>query len=552
MKRPAAISAALRLKAQAERYTQSLAWLISDSVRIAPRMWLRIIVATLLNLGSNAAIAGVIYFYVKLLERDTRADFLGYEFIARQSVVLLLLFVGAMAITMLTFAASDYIAKTAALSLHRSYQAESLRRNLKLIQHLPDSRCPEVSQLLEAVGIRKLVNNYSHSCGWSLRFIGTAIPSLVLFFAGYAAILWMDPETTFVVTSLGLLVVAAQYPVHLLAARSSNVIEETAFHEGAKRSALIELASRSDDSANRQFLSDELQRYFGDNRVQRNWDADIDRYRAMELSALAMQSGGSIVLSAMLLTIGIGLLSDSANWAILIVYVTLLRRLLTSATTIFRTVTVFSRFSPHVQICRAFVVGASRAVGPKLEKKPVPQTLSLTALPIVPGSGDLRLGVGTVFFLANAGGLRRDVAISLQRAIFDTQTIEAEEFPEIFLVIAGSESSIAADAALEKAAKTSAAILLVDQAIFGVLEPPLRAAWKQRLADRYVGIVYPWAVHPMFGESTVLVRDQGGGLHWAPISEGEPPQDWPKTIQAILESGEKAGAKALLMDEDIG
>ncbi len=549
------IQFALRLKSQGVRYVQSLSWLISDSVHVAPRIWLRIIIATLLSLGSNAAVVGVIYFYVKLLEQNISLQIFSYEFVARQSVFLLVLFVLAMAITMLVFATSDYVGRSAALLLHRDYEIASLRRNLELTQHLPDPRCPEVSQLIDGLGLSRLVSNYPHSCSWSLRFIATAVPNLVLFVAGYAAILWLDPQTTFIVTVFGILVVAAQYPIHLFAAKSSNVLEETAPYTSAKKRALIERSSRLDCLTTPKSLQTELEGYLQDRRVQRNINADVDRFRAMEMSAWSMQTGGTIVLGAMLLTIGLGLLNESSDWAILVVYLTLLRRLLNSVTTIFRAVTVFSRYSPHVQISRAFVLGASRALASSPGPDFVPEYLTLAAARLGPDpspSATLQLTAGTAFCLASAGGLKRDVAISLQRAIADIRENSAQAPPHLFAAAAETRTRDAAEKALAAADESRAAVVLVDRALFGILEPARKAAWKQRFADRYLGIVYPAAAAPVFGESVLLARDRAGKLYWTPIPEQGLADASVRTIASILAAGVSADAKAALADDDMG
>ena len=61
-----------RLRYQGLRYVRSFRWLVGESLRVSPRTWLRLLGATALNLASNAAIAGVLYAYVSMLQRDLR------------------------------------------------------------------------------------------------------------------------------------------------------------------------------------------------------------------------------------------------------------------------------------------------------------------------------------------------------------------------------------------------------------------------------------------------------------------------------------------------
>ena len=542
-----------RLPEQGVRYIRSLVWLVKDSIRVAPGIWLRVVLATFLNLGSNAVVAGAVYSYVKLLQHDATYEFLGVSVVARESLFLLFVFIGVMTLAILTFAASEYVSKAAALKLHRRYQEYMVERVLKLLQLLPDARCPQVAPIIQAVGTRRLITGYPHSCSWSLRFIANAVPNLILFVAGYAALLWLDPGTTLIVTGLGAGVVAAQYPVHLLAARSSNIIEETNAYVNQKLGGLIALVSGFGSAPDRRALDAQLDEFARDERVKRNADADEDRYRAMELSALSMQTGGGVVLAAMLLTIGSGLLSNSADWAVLLVYATLLRRLLSGVTTVFRTVTVFSRFSPHVQICRSFIQGAAAASVPSSAAPVVPDFILLSVDGSEQVSKTLRLNRGDRVACFSAGGLDRELAIGLQAALYEGQRQSRVPMPAIRGVTPNEASPPqTAEEALEAAVSSGAGILLMEPGLLGSLSEERRSFWLRELENRYVVVIYPAATGPAFSECTALIRDRSDALHGLPIpAEGLAPEQLPQ-LTALMNSGGKAAAKAVVMDDDAG
>ena len=541
------------MRDQGSRYAKSLTWLIADSIRVAPRIWFRILVATLLNLGSNAAVAGAVYAYVNLLQRDAHYEMLGLSITARESLPLLVFFIGIMMLAMLTLAASEYVARAAALRLHRRYQEYALERGLRLLQLLPDPRCPHVASIVQTVGIKRLITTFPHSCSWSLRFIGNAVPNLVVFVAGYAALLWLDVTTTLVVTALGLGIIAAQYPIHLLAARSSNVIEETNLHVSSKLASLIAFVSGLGTPGDRRGLEARLQDYVRDPRVQRSADADEDRFRAMELSALSMQMGGGIVLAAMLLTIGSGLLSDAADWALLLVYLTLLRRLLNSVTGVFRAITMFSRHSPHAHTYRSFVEGATLAAIPVSTLPAAPDRVALAVTDTDGNPRIVRLQRGKPFAVFSAPGVDRDLAIALQRAVFEGQSETNATMPDIRAVTSPEPgSAAAAEAVLEAALAQSAAVLLLDRRLLSRLSGPRRSFWLERLSAGHLGLVYRPATEPEANETIALVRDRADAMHWLPIpTSGLGPEQLTK-VSALMKSGEKASAKAAAVDEDMG
>jgi hypothetical protein len=542
-----------RLHGQGTRYVKSLGWLISDSIRVAPRVWLRIVAGTVLNLASNAAVAGAIYLYVDLLQQDARFEILGASIIARESIPLLVAFIAVMTVAMLNFAASEYVSKAAALRLHRRYQEHSMQRSLRLLQRLPDARCPQIAALVAAAGARRLVASYPHSCSWSLRFIGTAFPNLVLFFAGYMALLWLDLKTTALVSALGIALIAAQYPIHLLAARSSNVLEQTNPYVGQKLGELIDLATSPGGGNASDALNARLEQHFRDDRVKRNADADEDRFRAMDLSALSMQSGGGLILAAMLLSIGSGLLANAADWAVLIVYLTLLRRLLNAATTVFRTVTVFSRFSPHIQIYRSFAQGAAITLQPRTEPLAIPEALVLAARQVGTGPLPLRLtrGARVAFFTAN--GVSRELAMIVQAAIYEGQADKDIPVPEIRLLsLNEARSPEAVRDALGKIEASSAGVLLIDQFALAKLTSEQRSAWQQRLSDRYLLTIYTSTQSPQFDETMAVVRDRGDTLHWTPLAAGPLSEDAWRTIDDVLKSGSSSVSKTFSLEEDMG
>jgi len=542
-----------RLPAQGSRYVQSLAWLITDSIRVEPRLWLRIAGATLLNLASNAGVAGAIYFYVDLLQQDLHIDVMGTTIIARESLPLLVAFIVVMLVAMLSFAASEYIAKVAALRLHRRYQAHSVRRTLRLLQYLPDPRCPQVAAQIHEIGTRKLVTTYPHSCGWSLRFIGNAFPNLVLFVVGYAALIWLDPAATAVVSALGLGVIAAQYPVHLLAARSSNILEETSPYVSQKLSTLIGFASGFRGAGQAQRLEARLSDFEQDRRVRRNADADENRFRAMDLSALSMQTGGGVILAAMLLTIGSGLLSNAANWAILIVYATVLRRLLNSLTTVFRTVAVFSRFSPQVSSYRSFVQGASVAAAPLVAMRAVPKLVSLCALDRDGKMSEMELERGVPLALFSAGALNRELALTLQRALFEAQSSSHKPMLPIRAVTADDvRDAASALQTLQALEAEGPSLMLVDHTAHAQLvAAQLKSCPGGILADFEI-IFYPTVQQTRFGELFALIKDRADRLHCWPLPTDIVDADHLGAIGALVASGAGVKVSNTVLEEDAG
>jgi hypothetical protein len=356
-----------------------------------------------------------------------------------------------------------------------------------------------------------------------------------------------------VVSALGLGVIAAQYPTHLLAARSSNILEETNPYVSQKLSTLIGLASGFRGAGQAQRLEASLSDYEQDPRVRRNADADENRFRAMDLSALSMQTGGGVILAAMLLTIGSGLLSNAANWAILIVYATVLRRLLNSLTSVFRTVAVFSRFSPQVSSYRSFVQGASVAAAPLAAMRAVPKSVPLCARDRDGNMSKLELQRGVPVALFSASALDRELALTLQRALFEAQS--SSDMPMLPIRVVTADDARDAASALQTLQALEAegpSLMLVDHTAHAQLVAAQPKSCPGRALGDYLIIFYPKVQQTRFGEVFALVRDRADRLHWWPVPTDIVDANHLGATGALMASGAGLKVSTTVLDEDAG
>ena len=508
-----------RIRAQGARYIRSFLWLLRESIEVAPDQWRRIWLATFVFLGSNAAIVGVLYLYVRLVEANAPIRVLGIELLPRESFALLALAILGVAVAIIANAISDYIARAAALRLHRRFQEHSVRRSLRLLRVLPDARAPEAATLIQGAGKRRILSEYPRHCGWTLRFVGNAVPSLVLFVAAYVSLLALDFRTTLVVSIMSLAVVAGQYPVNLLAATASATADALRPDYQRQLQALVEAADTSprfspDDSFDR--AGSEL---FRNPVVVRYMDADEDRYRAMELSGLFMRGGGGVVLAAMLLAIGWGLLQHGGDWAVLVIYATILRQLLGAATQVFRALTTFSRFSPYIHAYNAFVVSANRALDPHAAGPSPPPRFALQARSEMGGERLFNAPPGSIVGLYASCGLRRELGLWLQRALLHGAGELAVSAPDLRLVFVADSGapldSASADDLLAAVPRSCGAptVYMLPRTVFQQLTPDQQAAWFSTAACHWTVLVSPWASGADLAGSLVLVRDASEALH---------------------------------------
>jgi hypothetical protein len=507
-----------RLPRQASRYLWGFIWLVRESLRVASAEWQRVVVATFFFLAGNSAVLGAIFLYVRLLERNQPIPLLQVTLRPRESVLLLGVFIGTVLLGLSTIAVSQYVARTAALGIHRRYQQNSTLTALRLAQCLPDACAPKAAALTRTTGLRPYYMDYPRSCGWTMRFIANAFPALTLFSVAFTLLLWLDPWITLLVFLLGLLLVAAQYPSSLLAAHASNVVDKTRV-DFVQR--LRELAARIDQSALRSVehpsISTDIDRLYDDPSSRRHLDAQYNRYWALELSALTMQTGGAVVLAFILFVVVRDLLVKGGDWATLAVYAALLRQLLGTATDVFRAVTVFSRFSPHINAFRSLVESVEHRG--KCEPPSLPKKMALHARPLQANSEFAYLHRGETFLVLTRGKLGRSLALDLQAALVEANPSgigkpgAPPSFPSIGFLGAGTDAAATSDTLCRTLAEHPG-IILASLKTLGQLDVTERERIAQFVSDAALGLVGAQPPERVAANTLLLVRDADARWYW--------------------------------------
>jgi ABC-type multidrug transport system fused ATPase/permease subunit len=516
-----------RLPRQASRYLDGFTWLLHESLRVAPKEWRRVVIATLVLLAGNAALLAAIFMYVRLLERNQVIQVLHVVLQPRESLLLLGGFTTVIFLGLVTIAVSEYIARTAALRIHRCYQEEAARMTLRVALRLPDSCVPEAAALTAATGLRPYYTEYARSCGWTMRFMANAFPALALLSVAFVLLLWLDPAITLIVFLLGLLLVAAQYPSSLFAADASNVVDQTRAEVNQRLQALATRIEASPPHAAQSLaIEDAIERFYDDPVTLRHQRAQQDRYRALELSALTMQAGGAVALALLLFIVVRGLLMEGGDWAKLAVYAALLRQLLGNATNTFRAMTVFSRFSPHINALRLLVTAVSKADA--RSPTPMPAELPIHAMHFEEQGETAVLRRGEIFFLVTRRKLGRTLAIELQAMVLEANKVGAGHLgaacrlPDISCRPRARDQAAdprAVESAISRWLEQSNGILLMDIREYRSLEPAARKRVAQCMERASLALVSARPPKTVPGNALVLVGDAQGRWRWLRTGE---------------------------------
>lgn len=566
-----------RVVRQGRQYLAVLGWLMRESIVVQRAQWRTVFAGAAINLVSNAAVVSAVYTYVRLLESDAQFTLGRWSVEARDSVSLLVALVLVVAAALLAYSYSEYRVRATALRLGRLYEEHSFRQLVARARGLPDQRNSRANDLLETAGLRKLALNYAHYAGWSLRFIANAIPSLVMFVFALASLVALDAAMTVVVLSLGVLVVGAQYPANILAANASSIADANQRRVINDFNTLADELNRTPRHRSAERLAETVDAFYEQKTAQIFMQANEDRFRAMEVSALTTQAGGSLVLVAILAIVGSSVLKGNVEWAVLVAYVALMRLMLGSITQVFRGVTVFSRFYPYTKELYEFRVGAGFS---SLGAAPSPLAtvgVKIEAEPLVGANAELTLRPGTVVALWTERGYGRDLEGVLLKACAGYRADTPCEVLSCLATSPGSADEVLAyheyrmqnpdeDSANVKdfpflkqpkdwwqvARRQSACAVLIDSL---VLDNDPEIDWKSvrdELGGRVAFIVYadPFRPSNHHGESVLLIRGRNNRLYWRAFPEsGLDEKSWAALRALLLATGKSEGGQSSV-DED--
>jgi len=541
-----------RIRAQGERFSRTFSWLIRESVKVTPQLWRKMFLATAISLIANAAVVGLIFAYVRMVENDRQLSLFGFTLYARESLLMLALAVIALLFVSLLFAVSQYIARSSAISAMGAIEKHCTIRAIALYRLLPDPRAQRADEILRTTKPLHLAKTYSTHCGMAVKFIGFAVQSLMMSLFALGLMFFFDPKTTLIICGLGLIVIAAQYPSNLFAAKSTAIYTETLPRVQEGLLSLLQRASAQPRHLDPGELHRDLSGFYMKRVPKRNMQATEDRFRSIELSGLTMQFGGSLILGGMILAFGVTAIQSEVDWANLVAYLMLLRLALSNVTSLFRTVTMVARMYPSIQEYADFTLSASRAEAPLPALSPSlgPEPIRLSAKNVEDGSDGVTLEPGTRYAVTAPVAYGRDLAADFQRALGFASMPPANYQHLVSVDIAlpppqGNGAKTIRDwvtatsrqgkiaSALARLAQSCANVILVDRHLVDAMSDEQRRNWSETLRDRCLIVVYTDRRRPVadLGEQIAFVRDQFGALQWAAVpdkgfSEREKPWLW--------------------------
>lgn len=336
-------------------YRSAVFWTMQDLFRAFP--WAMIKLTGFSMLGATlrgAALAGAVK-YVSILEKGTPLTLAGMSFAVREGRIILL----AVLFLLLIMALSAwllYLARAVVAGLVGDYQAYLLKRTLTLFGAVvPGQAAPKSGS--EALGfISRTAAKDAQRMIMLARFLGQALPSLIILMYAFPVIVYLDPLLTVLLLGLTGLFLPFFYQANIMAYKSNLMARRSG--SGANK-ALIDLMEEVKDF---QYISVDHNR-----TIERSFRRGDLRQKVNSLPVFLRSIARTEFWSNILLSLGVSLvlavqvpaaLSGETTWSLLLAYLLFLRLSVNAFKNLMSFLTKFSRFYPSIHRYQNFVQSA--------------------------------------------------------------------------------------------------------------------------------------------------------------------------------------------------
>lgn len=329
------------------QYGILIRWLLSDSLWRFRGSSVLTFASGFFGVSFQIVAVGQVLFYAKLMEGGEAQTILGYEFEARDSLRVLVLWAFGALVSLLISAWLIYFSRANALRLARRYEEFCAKRVLSLA----GSSLKLWTESGNGVGtdrsILMIARADSRYCGVTIRLLLNLVTPAVTSLFAITAIIYINPILTFMI--LGIVAVSAifQYRVNVTSVRHSHNLEKYARDVGREYYKIIKQQQWTAVP-----LPEEdplLKEIFVSTKVKKYMDAFEGRRKSLESSHLVSNILLATAVFMIMITLGSSIIIHGEGWGRLIIYLVALRFALVNLKQSTRSITAINRYYPQLK-----------------------------------------------------------------------------------------------------------------------------------------------------------------------------------------------------------
>ena len=318
-----------------------------DSVwRFKGRSFL-VISAGFLGVTFQVQAIGLAVYYARSMAEGDIIKIVGYEFPVRSSLAFLTLIGIGVIASLLLSAWLIYYSRSGILKLARQYDEFCSKRLLAIFGSSLRVWSPAGQFLRNDLHVMKLARTDARYCGRVLRILLGAIVPLITLIISVCALIYINVLLTLLILVLMGISAAFQYRVSLSGAQSTTLMEEASGRASLVYRNFIQRqreSSLSDDEKNKW-----LDNAIHDGAVKHFFDAYEGRLTVIEKSRLISDVLLAVAIFAIIVGMGVRIISGGHGWGDLIIYLVALRYMLVNLKQSVTKLTSINRFFPQLK-----------------------------------------------------------------------------------------------------------------------------------------------------------------------------------------------------------
>jgi len=325
------------------QYVRVLLWLLRDSIWRTRFSAGIVALLGFCGVSCRATAIGLAVYYGRLMEKGSTISKLGFQFEARNSFPLLVIFAVAVLLAFLVAASLTYASQMLGLRMVARYEQRNLERALWLFGRHPTA-WPMADESLYTTGYFTLISGDVRMIGRVLRMLlGLIEPTIWLVVAGVYLFL-ADVPLTLLVLAIVTVASGFLYGVSRTAVKHTRNFESTTPGARNSKRAIVNwsMGMHTPELAERNRIGEVV----ASRRIVNNLRAFIGRLSVIELSVLLNDILFAVVLFAVIVARGSASIRQQASWGTLFLYLVALRVAMTQLSKTTRLMISITRFYP--------------------------------------------------------------------------------------------------------------------------------------------------------------------------------------------------------------
>lgn len=338
---------------QLQRYSRVALWLFRDALVRFRRDTLRVIVFGCFSLIGQLAVILILTYMGHALETGAGISLHGWYLDPRSGTTLAILLVF-LCIALLVAVVSDFLARNKAIALMGEYGTFCLTRLIACASRSPDGAVagPRAPAPKSVEGFFFLQRDATYAGVVLRQCLLSIVPALQAIGYG-AALCYLDPGAFLMIISVVAVAFVFFYRQSVEGARWSMAIERLVRRARSQQLGILRLARQS--RLPPPLEEAEIGKCVAQGASRDLSEALLGRYRVVLQTDLTTKLVSVLAIMLVVAMLGYRALEESSGWALLLVYIIVLRACFSSVRAVAVAITYINRFYPQVSRYMAFV-----------------------------------------------------------------------------------------------------------------------------------------------------------------------------------------------------